>query len=194
MRDYAHYRGEFAGWSEEKRRSLMIALIAVIDECKLFGLGGLVSVKEYSAILPAWAKAEIKHPFYFAVAVMLKSLAQWSAYLPHGRIDFVFDRKEGFQGVTEQMFDMLGKFNPIHGERLGNLTFRSSLLFRPLQAADLLVYEVRRHGSNLAAGTARPMRGSMRALMKDSDLIVGTADAEYLREHVQARRRQLNIQ
>src|SRR5208282_410852 len=195
MRDYAHYQGEFAGWSEDRRRSLMIALIAVIDECKLFALGGVVSVKEYAAILPDWAKAEIKHPFYFAVAVMLKSLAQWSADLPGGRIDFVFDRKEGFQSVTQQMFDMLREFHPVHAERLGELNFRASAVFRPLQAADLLVYEVRLHASKLlAASTLRPMRESMRALLKDSDIIIGRADADYLRAHVEARRRQLKIQ
>jgi hypothetical protein len=194
MKYFAHCQGEFEGWSDEKRKSLMIALIKVIDECKLFGLGGIVSVKEYDAILPDWAKAEIKHPYYFAVAVMLKSLAQWDKNIPPGKIDFVFDEKEGYQGVTHEMFNMLRKFNPIHAERLGNLDFRSSKIIRPLQAADLLAYETRIHGSNLLSGSKRPIRGSLQALMKDSDLIVGQADAEYLRAHVAARKRQVNIQ
>jgi hypothetical protein len=33
----------------------------------------------------------------------------------------------------------------------------------------------------------------MQALMKDSDLIVGRADADYLHAHVEARKRQLGI-
>jgi hypothetical protein len=125
---------------------------------------------------------------------MLKSLAQWHQNIPVGKINFVFDQKEGYQGVTHEMFNGLQKFNPIHATRLGTLDFRSSAIFRPLQAADLLAYETRIHGSNLLSGSKRPVRGSMQALMKDSSLIIGQADADYLREHVAERKKHLNIQ
>jgi hypothetical protein len=189
MKYFAHSRGEFEGWSEDKRRSLVRALDEVIDDTKLFALGGLISVTDYVHILPDWAKAEVKHPFYFAVAVMFKSLAQWEGHLPTGKIDFVLDEKEGFEGYTREMFSTLKRLNPIHAERLGNLTFRSSSQFRPLQAADVLAYEVRRSASDRFAGKSGPGRGSLRLLIKNKDVIVGYADEEYLRAHVEARER-----
>jgi hypothetical protein len=109
MKEYVAQHGEFEGWFPAKRKSLMAALCGVIDEHKLFGLGGIVSVKEYDSILPEWAKAEVKHPYYFCFAVLMKSLAQWSDHLPSGQIDFVFDRKEGFQGFGLMRCSTLSK-------------------------------------------------------------------------------------
>ncbi len=189
MKHFAHRKGEFEGWTEEKRRSLLRALDAVIDDTKLFALGGLVSVKDYARVLPDWAKVEVKHPYYFAVAVMLKSLVQWESHLPSGVIDFVFDQKEGFEGAMHEMFANLRQLNPVHARRLGNLNFRSSAVFNPLQAADFLAYEVRRHASDVFARKIVRGRESMRMLIKNKDVIVGYADEKYLLAHVEERER-----
>ncbi len=194
MSEYAHGRGEFEGWSKDKRDSFLKALSRVIDEHKLFGVGGLISVREYESLLPDWAKLEVRHPYYFCFAVLMKTFRDYYHHIPPGTIDFVFDRRPESQHVVEEMFEHLKDRNPLHGQRLGKITFDSKERFLPLQAADLLVYEVRRYGSDRFYGSSRPTRKSMEALMVRRDLVVGYYDADDLRAYVRSRQSVLTAQ
>jgi hypothetical protein len=195
MKEYIAERGEFEGWSAAKRLSFMKALCDTIRSHELIGLGGTVDVKDYDLILPQWAKDEIRHPYYFCFAAMMKSLAQWNPDLDlsNNRINFVFDRKEGFQGFTEEMFYRLKKSSPIHARLLGDISFRSSDALMPLQAADLLAYETRLYASESQVVGTPARRASMRSLLDNTTVIVGRADADYFRSHLEARKRQLGL-
>ncbi len=187
MVDYAQGVGEFKNWSKPKRDAFLLALTAVIDDHKLFGLGGVISVKDYDSVLPKPVKAEAKHPYYFCFALLMRTLRQFAASLPAGRIDFIFYRKRKYQGTIEEMFDGLKANNADHANRLGEVNFRAKDVFTPLQAADYFVYEVRRYAADRFYGSSRPTRKSMEALMKDKDLIVGFWDADDLRVYAQSR-------
>ena len=187
MVDHAQGVGEFEGWTKAKRDAFLPALTAVIDEHKLYGLGGMISVRDYDSVLPQPVKDETKHPYYFCLALLFRTLRQFKQAVPPGRIDFVFDRKKKFQGIAEEIFHGLKEHNPDHAQRLGEISFRAKDIFTPLQAADYLVYEVRRYASDQFYGSSRPTRKSMEALMRDRDLLVGYWDADDLREYARTR-------
>jgi hypothetical protein len=101
--------------------------------------------------------------------------------------------KEGFQGQTDEMFAILRRYNPTHARRLGELTFRASVQFCPLQASDFLAYGVRRNASDRFAHKSGPGRKSLKLLIRNKDVIVGYADEDYLRAHLEVRAKQLGL-
>ena len=193
MSEYAHGIGGFVGWSKRKRDALAVELIEVIHEHTLFGLGGLISVRDYDTVLPPYIKAEVGHPYYFCMAVLMRTLAQFDHLIPEDKINFVFEQNLGFQGNAQQIFNGLRLHNPIHNRRLGNISFEPKGTLKPLEAADFVAYETRRYGADQFYGSSRPTRKSLEALSKEHNIIVGYYDADNLREHVKIRSRQLGI-
>jgi hypothetical protein len=70
---------------------------------------------------------------------------------------------------------------------LGDITFGVKEALIPLQAADFLVYEVRRYAADQFYGSPRQTRKSMEALMKERNLMVGYYDAEDFERHLRTR-------
>jgi Protein of unknown function (DUF3800) len=193
-KDCAHRKGEFKGWSDDKRRNFYIALTEVINEAGLRGLGGLVPLGAYNTVLPDWARAEIRHPYYFCFAVMMRTLRKYrDAFSLREPIEFIFDRKKGYQGALTEMFEKLRDESPNHRGYLGEIYFRSKDSLTPLQAADHLAYEVRRYAADQLVGSSRPTRGTMEALMKRRRLMVGYYDEEDLKRHVDTRLMHLGV-
>jgi hypothetical protein len=192
--DCAHRKKEFRGWSDEKRRDFHIELTGVIKESVLIGIGGVVPLLEYNSVLPEWAKLEIKHPYYFSFAVMMRTLRQFrEEFLPNEPIEFVFDRKKNFEGVLSDMFNHLRDDSPNHRGHLGAVSFRAKDKVIQLQAADYLAYEVRRYAADQFKGAIRPTRKTMESLMKDRQLAVGFYDRDDLKRHVDSRLKALGV-
>ena len=190
----AHRKNEFSGWSDEKRTDFHVQLARVINENILVGIGGVVLLSDYNSVLPDWAKGEVKHPYYFCFAVMMRTLRQFrEGFLPAEPIDFVFDRKKSFEGVLSDMFNNLRDNSPNHRGRLGEVSFRAKDEVIQLQAADYLAYEVRRYAADQFIGSARPTRKTMESLMSDRHLAVGFYDAESFERHVDSRLKALGV-
>jgi hypothetical protein len=190
----AHRKNEFCGWSDEKRNDFHAQLTRVINESILVGIGGIVLLSDYNSVLPEWAKSEVKHPYYFCFAVMMRTLRQFrKRFLPTEPIDFVFDRKKSFEGVLSGMYDRLRENSPNHRGGLGRICFRAKDEVIQLQAADYLAYEVRRYAADQFLGSARPTRKTMESLMRDHRLAVGFYDAEDFARYINSRLKALGV-
>lgn len=187
MKDYAHSRGEFQGWSKVKRDSFCIALTDAIHGHALFGLGGLVLIRDYDTIVPEALKHEIRHPWYFCFSVLMRGIRQSYKYLRPGRIRFVFDRNYEFQSTATEMFHRLKGYNPEHAERLDEIRFLPKDNIPALQAADFLAWEVRRYADHKFSHSMRPIRKSMEALTRGNRLLVGYYDADQFHDYVARR-------
>ena len=193
-KDCAHRVREFKGWSDDKRKNFHIALTEVINTSGLRGLGGLVPLEAYNRVLPDWAKAEVKHPYYFCFAVMMRTLRQFRhIFSLREPTEFVFDRKKGYQGILIDMFEKLRSESPNHRGYLGEINFRSKDNLSPLQAADHLVYEVRRYAVDQFIGSSRPTRKTMEGLMRRKQLAMGYYDEHDLKHYVDIRLRHLGV-
>ena len=193
-KDCAHRVGEFKGWPDEKRKSFYIGLTETIDVSGLKGLGGLVSVEAYNRVLPDFARAEIRHPYYFCFAVMMRTLRQYrGSFTLVEPIEFIFDRKKGYQKIITEMFERLRDESPNHRGYLGEVSFRSDDDTIPLQGADHLVYEVRRYAADQFMGSTRPTRATMESLMRLRRLAVGYYDEDDLKRYLDTRLKQLGI-
>ena len=77
--------------------------------------------------------------------VFFNILKAWPAF---NGFDFIFDEKEKIKGRVETHFriarETLDK-NPLYAGKLNKSVFRDDRKVVPLQAADLLAYEMRRH-------------------------------------------------
>jgi uncharacterized protein DUF3800 len=193
-KECAHRKNEFCGWADEKRNDFHVQLTRVINENILVGIGGVVLLSDYNSVLPEWAKREVKHPYYFCFAVMMRTLRQFrERFLPTEPIDFVFDRKKSFEGVLSDMFNHLRDNSPNHRGRLGSVSFRAKDEVIQLQAADYLAYEVRRYAADKFIGSTRPTRKTMESLMEQRHLAVGFYDAEDFEHHVDTRLKALGV-
>ncbi|MFZ0888690.1 MAG: DUF3800 domain-containing protein [Candidatus Binataceae bacterium] len=189
MKDFAHGHGEFQGWPQQRRDSLLGKLTAVVHEYALIGIGGLILVRDYEYVLPDWLKAEIGHPVCMAFAVCLEEFVRFlngievRVRAPAEKIEIVFDRMPGYyeqlMGIHQRQKERDDRWDV-----LGGLRFGSRLEVPQIQAADLIVYEFRKELDRMHYDDGRPQRRSMEALRARQNLVVGYMDAERLTEFV----------
>ncbi len=71
MRQFAHSRGPFEGWTEVKRRALMTRLVGAIVKIKAVPVGCVVALDAYNAA-PASLQAFYKEPYFMAFQQVTK--------------------------------------------------------------------------------------------------------------------------
>jgi hypothetical protein len=80
-------------------------------------------------------------------------------------ISFVFDRQKTFAARLRIAFEqMAADIGWARRNRLGSITFESKADRSPLQAADLLVFELRKELDKRVIGAERPLRKSLQRL------------------------------
>jgi len=140
----------YHGWSREKRDRFIRELIPIARNNTIIGIGGLVSVQDYNAIILDSAKYD--HPYHFcfdlffgAMSCFLRNGSLWgytSPFMPNEKVAFFFDRvdKKKKQIALDQYNHALS-----HDEenRFGGIAFVSKEDYPQLQAADLLVGRTR---------------------------------------------------
>jgi hypothetical protein len=139
MREYAHRRGPFSGWSEDRRRSLMAGMLDGIAEHRLIAIGAAIDVEGFHALSPEVQKGLID-PFFCC----MQEVAYGLAVVGHtrGSSSAVFSQQDEFAPTAERLWNHLRErvgFEP----GLDEISFEDMRSSPGLQAADLLVYELR---------------------------------------------------
>ena len=141
MKYFAHRRGEFEGWSEEKRRMFLGKLMRIMDSYVKFYVGAVLPVADFND-LSNEQKEDLKDPYYACFQVSVHGIGIYAERnFPEEKVDIVFDRRAKSKGLGGDLFDRCMDCLDVGG-RLGNLTFGSTLDYAPLQAADLVAYEL----------------------------------------------------
>ncbi len=142
--DPNHYA---AKWTHEKRLAHITALATIVHDCTAFGVGFVFSKTAYEELVPPKDKKAFVSPLHFCLAQCIVGLLDFYKTIPSPPpppLRFMFDRKDGQKeslgevyGVVRALFDK--------DNILGNLSIGDRKNECPLQAADLLVGELRRN-------------------------------------------------
>lgn len=144
MREFAHFRGAFKGWSEERRQALMHDLLLAITARDLQALGVALRVDDFDR-LPVKARDGYVGPYLVCFYELIWGLGLKSTRaLPFEPVDFVYSRQDEFRKMMRRAWAH-AKEAESYGRRLGVLEFQDMRDVPGLQAADLLGWEFRHY-------------------------------------------------
>jgi len=181
MVDFAHSQGEFKGWSDKKRLSVIRRLCGIAESRTFAGVARAVEADAYRSLV-AKAAPELRfpaEPYVFCFQCCLEQLVTMcDPRLPPASIDIVLEQAGGIVGMTRARYEELRSRRP-EWAVFGELRFEPKE--RPaLQAADLLVYEMQKYIREKLADTGRPLRKSLRALIERRKVSAKVLDGDAL--------------
>ena len=166
----------FSGWPPERRTALLDDVISIINSSDIHGFGAGVVKADYERAIvntgfskeAGWTPEWWRQPYLLAfqqcvVGVVLKA----DVLAKSERINFVFDQQGTYGSRCQSVFASMsdGAVWP-RGDRLGSVEFRPKRGCTPLQAADLLAYELRKRLDHRLTEPERAVRRSMARLSR----------------------------
>jgi len=147
MREANSLRGQFWGWSPGQRDQRVMEFVEVISKSGI--LGGVASTvfwEDFNRISSEFRDV----PFHPYDLLLHGSIAHVVHFCQRegiqGPINFVFDEQEGWGNRALQAFDVVVSMLTDHERELigGRPVHRDDRSFLPLQAADLIAWQIRR--------------------------------------------------
>lgn len=180
MRHFAHRRGEFKGWTEEKRQSLFGKLVDVIIEIDAVPTGCVISLDDFNGAPPR-LQTFFKGPYFMAFQMAtrgaaLQALPKEFPFEPQ-IVDMVFAEQKEFGAIscgTEGQERQAGNARQLwlamkkmtdYGQWMGRFSTDSPENSPPLQAADLFAYELTKEFENLVKRPDDDMRWALRRIL-----------------------------
>lgn len=171
MRDCEQNDGEFKDRSD--RIALQERFIDLIASADVAGFAVHIDLRAFLAVQQVF-KANMRqgyHKAYLQAFVMeLQFILSKASHFPADeRISFIFDQQDEFIGRATEIYSRARKDRAFPGrERLGPITFADSKYVAPLQAADLLAYEIhRQHRNGIPPGPNVKVRWQSARLSKN---------------------------
>jgi hypothetical protein len=179
-KDYAHWKGAFANkdvWREPRRRAVMQELLLAIAEAKPRVLGAVMH-------LDAWrALSEEEHGFFhdpwFCCMQEVVRMTAVHCHMEQESVATVFSQQDEFAGRAATLWATVKKRTEPGYADLGAFAMEDMRKLLPLQAADLVAYEIVSFAPELQPGQLA--RFPLRALVGiDPNAYVANIDATYL--------------
>jgi hypothetical protein len=198
--DLANGRKAFDGWALERKTALLADLISIINSSNVLGFGAGVVKADYQRLIVSSGfleevglKAEWwQEPYLLAFQQCVVEAVLKAVGLPASeRINFIFDHQGTYASRCKMVFtDMSDPRVWPRGDRLGSAEFLPKLEHTPLQAADLLVYELRKRLDHRLTEPERAVRRSMERLSSRliSSRYVGEKEMRLFMEEVRPAR------
>jgi Protein of unknown function (DUF3800) len=182
MTDFEARQGPFTRWPQERRERFLSRLINIIVDYTIVGFGCAVLREQYECCIPDDIKLALKHPYYYCLHSCLRTLLAFNDEIgpfPPG-IKFLFDRKPGREGMATQMYYTLKDRVDLLGI-LGDMAFGNKQEHIPLQASDLLLYEVAKRCWHWYAEPERSIRKSLELLQARDEPYIAVPTEDQLR-------------
>jgi len=144
MTDFANRVGPYASWTERDRRLRLARLLTIIAENTLGSVATSIPLKAFDDIFSRRAKLICGGAYGLASMVCFMALSdQLRDQSIDGWINYVFETGAHGAGQITTLFNH-NERDPIMKAdlRLWSLRFENKRLFLPLQAADILAYEL----------------------------------------------------
>lgn len=141
MKDFAHSRGAFEGWSELKRRKLFGKLLKIIETTYALPFGAVIAMDDYRQ-LSEERQRNFEDPYFLAFADCAVHALMLMAPMPREeKINMVFSEQVEFRNRAVKLY---AKVKRVHraGEKLSPPEFRDMRDVVQLQGADLVAYEL----------------------------------------------------
>jgi hypothetical protein len=142
MREFAHSRGPFQGWTEDRRQGLLGECVTAINSIRAIAVGAAMSVEDFKK-LDYEAQSSLQDPFFCCFQEVVRGAAL-NAHLEHKglKVQMVFSRQDEFSAMASKLWNVMAEHIDVK-ERMGSLEFQDMRTVPGLQVADLLAYEFR---------------------------------------------------
>jgi hypothetical protein len=177
MREFAHGIGQYEDWSRSRKDELYRALIATLVAAELIPTGCVVSNGAFNSLKQAQQRL-LRSPYFTALQECIRGATTQVLMFEPETVDMVFAeqiehgtlRARGEEhaanaGRTERLYYEIKNSLPLLGQYMGKYGCGRPADTIPLQAADVLVYEMVKDYENLVT-SKRAMRRSYRELMR----------------------------
>lgn len=150
MRHFAHSLGEFSGWPEDRRRSLMNDLLNAVVSITPTIVGSVISMEAWRAQSEDY-KAAFLDPYYCCLQEFVFLADVHGATVGDDRVSIILSQNTEFDGRAKSLAEILVSSSSMPGS-LSSITY-ADMRERPgLQAADLIAYETVLAHDQLARG------------------------------------------
>ena len=166
MTDFAARRQQFAGWPEEKRRACLSRLVDITNRHVIASAGTVIPVSDYQAVFSKKADHFVGGPYGVAAMVCFSEMAKMFKLIGvHGQVAYVFESGAQGSGQVQKAFTWLEQDPGSKAQyRLLSLSFQNKRQFCPLQAADILAYELYLYFPKALKKSERAVRYGVKAL------------------------------
>lgn len=168
MADLESSKGEFEGWSKERREQLLVEIFDLLNGVFLVPFGSVTIVEEYKG-MPEDLQFALSDPWILSFQMCLGEIG--NAFIIVDSTDMkekiaVFcDRQLEFGGAAAQAFNFLAEQSS-YKDRLGSFTLASKTDIIQLQLADLVAYECKKLVENTIYQPSRATRWPMQQLQR----------------------------
>ena len=169
--DLENYRREFAGWTPEKRNEFVNKAQRIIKRRTYVAIGKAILRADFEDLFPDNLKRFYGGAYGFCAILCLSRAKRWFDQTKVGDlIDWVFEAGTEGSGQISHLFNALWRDGQMRNDfRLGNWSFAGKDVV-PLQAADVIAYEVFKHATNqFVAQPRRRARLSLDHLVRPQD-------------------------
>lgn len=193
-KEFVHRRGEYAGWSEKRRRDYVRRGAHIINQTSHQGVVAAVLLKDYARVVSE--NPGERSAFSFVSLVALQLIGKWA----HGKsrkpgpIAYFFEAGDGHDAeLTQVQSEILADSRAVAVYSFKSLTVvpKDDPDFIQLQAADWLAWEAAKYlkDTRLRAEKPREMRNPLQRMMRPGKLMSLWYDEERLLKLREARRR-----
>jgi hypothetical protein len=167
MNEAAKLEGQFDSWSEQRRSERVAIAYKVIEEHVPYQVSVVLELEPYFRLFTTdWTEDAARNPYYFAFYAVVAGVArEQKKYGMENPIDFVFDDQVMEKDKIVRAWDSL-KANADSRDLIGSVpTFLDDKKFKPLQAADLAAWWIRKLATEEPDGVRRvnmPWKASKR--------------------------------
>ena len=167
--DVEQGKSPFDGWTIDERRALVDeALNLLLDPrlcANLYAVGCTIVVDDFGTLLTGGSKPTVAKLYELCYYTVFREVFQCSPFMGS---DFVFDEKDKVKGAIEKRFEDTRAWfdaDPQLKGKLNHCVFQDDRKCVPLQAADLLAYELRRRAWDRAQDEHAPTRPAYARIM-----------------------------
>ena len=166
MTDFENSQGQFSGWSKEEKHDLLNKLLPIISEHTFWSVGCVVDRNLFDAVLSDVAKKICGDAYGFAAmgcwrhfGLVLQKHDAW--------MDCTMDKGAKGRDAIETIFHEDIRFPEWNDDnRIIKLSFEKKEIFLPLQASDILAYELCKQWARQSGKEKRRQRYPLTVLGK----------------------------
>lgn len=144
MTDFEAYQGDFRGWSTEKHKDCINELLGIIKKHTFLGIGFIIRTKQFDEMVSEAGKKLCGNAYGFAAIGCWHNLSiLLQKPKTDGYINWIMGQGSKGSDAVLKIFNAGSKDSEwIENNRVRNLTIGNNQDHLPLQAADILAYEI----------------------------------------------------
>lgn len=161
--------GEFTGWKRHETEFLVHELGTIIFDCGIYGFGGAVARKYWDEFIVGDRRRAIGDAETLCIINCFVKLIAFATHIaPARELAMVFDDRPQKARDIEKIYSVYGALKEA-GLEITSATLASAKKVLPLQAADLLAWELYQDAQDALAGRRDnwgPRRDQLKRLLK----------------------------